>query len=124
MTVTSKFSNSRTDAQLARIQQLLDGLDPFFRVRTTMPARYVQAFLLVAQKEGLSVAEYAKRADQPMTTMSRILLDMSERGRSPGSDDGAGLVEGSENPMDMREKLYALTPKGRALLASIMKGVK
>lgn len=102
------------------IEQLLVSLDPFFRIRGTMPARNVQAFLLVAQKEGLNVTELAKKADMPVTTMSRILLDMGERNRY--FEEGAGLVEGEDNPLNRRERLYNLTHKGRALLASITKG--
>ena len=81
-----------------------------------------QAYLLVAEKEGLSVGEYAKRAGLSGTTMSRNLLDMGERDRN--YEEGAGLVEGKENVLNRREKLYSLTPKGRALLAAITKGTK
>lgn len=113
---------NRSEAQLALIRQTLNALDPFFRIRGTMTARSVQAFLLVAEKEGLSVSEYAKRADMPVTTMSRNLIDMSEC--DSRYDEGAGLIEGRDNPTNRREKIYHLTPKGRALLASLMKGPK
>jgi hypothetical protein len=52
--------------------------------------------------------------------MSRNLLDMGDRNRY--FEEGAGLVEGRDNPLNRREKLYSLTPKGRVLLASITKG--
>lgn len=110
----------RTEAQMAHIQQLLNSLDPFFRVRGTIPARWLQTFLLVAQKEDQTVTELAKRADIAVTTMSRILLDMGERNRY--LEEGAGLLQSVDNVMNRREKLYSLTPKGRALFASIMKG--
>ena len=109
----------RSDAQLAVIRQALAILDPFFKLRATMPARCIQAFFMVAEKEGLSVAEYAKRAGLSPTSMSRNLLDMGERDRN--FEEGAGLVEGRENVLNRREKIYHLTPKGRALLASITK---
>jgi DNA-binding MarR family transcriptional regulator len=82
-----------------------------------MPARQIQTFLLVAEKEGLSVADYAKKAGMSPTTMSRNLLDMGERDRN--GEEGAGLVEGRDNILNRRERVYHLTPKGRALLASI-----
>jgi DNA-binding MarR family transcriptional regulator len=120
MTARTVNNASRTEPQLALIGQLLNVLDPFFRVRGTMPARHVQAYFLVAQKEGQTVTELAKKADMPVTTMSRILLDMGERTRY--FEEGAGLVQGEDNPLNRRERLYSLTHKGRALLASITKG--
>jgi DNA-binding MarR family transcriptional regulator/DNA-binding XRE family transcriptional regulator len=105
------------ELQLAPIQSMLAALDPFFRIRGTMPTRMIQAFLLVAEQENLPVGEYAKRAGIPMTTMSRNLLDLGERDRN--YEEGACLVEGRDNPMNRREKLYRLTPRGRELLASV-----
>jgi hypothetical protein len=37
-------------------------LRPVLDIRNTMPKQYVEAFLLVAMEEGLSVTEYAERA--------------------------------------------------------------
>jgi DNA-binding MarR family transcriptional regulator len=122
MTMRTVNNSSRSEAQLTLIADLLAKLDPFFRIRGTMPLRYVQAYLLVAQKEGQSVTDLAKKADMPVTTMSRNLLDMGERNRY--FEEGAGLVVGEDNPLNRRERLYSLTHKGRALLASITKGAK
>jgi ubiquinone biosynthesis protein COQ9 len=117
MTARTIDRSERNDAQLGLIKQTLTLLTPFFSIRETMPARCIQAFLLVAEKEGLSVGEYAKRAGISPTTMSRNLLDISERDRN--YEEGPALVEGKENVLNRREKLYSLTPKGRALLASL-----
>jgi DNA-binding MarR family transcriptional regulator len=107
----------RSEAQLALIKSMLVSLDPFFRLRPTIPARCVQAFFLVAEKEGLAVTEYAKRGELSPVTMSRNLIDMGERDRN--HEEGPGLVESHENIMNRRETCYRLSPKGRALLASI-----
>lgn len=115
-------SPQRTEAQLAVIDQLRRSLSPFFRIRVTVTARSIHVFLLVAEKEGLSVSEYAKRADMPITTMSRTLLDMSER--DSRFAEGDGLIESRDNPENRREKIYNLTVKGRALLGAIMKAIK
>lgn len=120
MTIRTVNNSMRSEAQLTLISQLLSTLDPFFRIRDTMPLRFVQAYLLVAQKEGQSVTDLAKRADMPVTTMSRTLLDMGDRNRY--FEEGAGLVVGEDNAFNRRERLYSLTHKGRALLASITKG--
>jgi DNA-binding MarR family transcriptional regulator len=123
MTTMSNINSPlRTEAELAFIRQMLDALDPFFKIRTAMPARCIQAFLLVAEKEGLSVIEYAKRGSLNPTTMSRDLLDLGDRDRK--GDEGAGLVRGYDNLMDRRQKAYELTSKGRALLAAITRRVK
>lgn len=81
--------------QAGYIDGMLFALEPFFRLRPTMPARVIQAFFLVAQKEGLSVGEYAQRAGLSPTTMSRNLLDLGESDRR--HEEGAGLVEGTAN---------------------------
>lgn len=112
---------NRSENQLAVIKSMLTGLDPFFRLRPTIPARCVQAFFLVAEKEGLAVNEYAKRGDLSPITMSRNLIDMGERDRN--HEEGPGLVESHENIMNRRETLYRLTPKGRALLATITRAL-
>ena len=111
----------RSEDQTAVIKSMLTGLDPFFRLRATIPARCVQAFFLVAEQEGLPVSEYAKRGDLSATTMSRNLLDMGERDRN--HEEGPGLVESHENIMNRRETLYRLSPKGRALLAAITRAL-
>jgi DNA-binding MarR family transcriptional regulator len=118
MTARTIDRAARSNGEADVIDQILALLNPLFVLRATMPARAIQAFLLVAQKEGLSVGEYAKRAGVSPTTMSRYLLDMGERDRN--YEEGAGLVEGKENVLNRREKLYSLTPKGRALIASIV----
>ena len=119
MKVSVAKSQGRSDEQLELIHHLLAALDPFSSLRPPMTARAVQVFLIVSEKEGLSVTEYAKRADIPITTMSRILIDMGDRDRN--YEEGLGLVESRDNPMNRREKQYYLTQKGRALLASVTK---
>jgi DNA-binding MarR family transcriptional regulator len=111
----------RSEEQTAVIHSMLAGLDPFFRLRPTIPARCVQAFFLVAEKEDMSISEYAKRGGLSATTMSRNLIDMGERDRN--HEEGAGLVESHPNIMNRRESLYRLTPKGRALLAAITRAL-
>lgn len=119
MTMRTVERTERTEPQLALIRDLLRAIPAIRRARATITASGIEAFLLVAQKEGLSVGEYARQASLSVTTMSRHLLDLGERDRN--YEEGAGLVEGRENPMNRREKLYFLTHKGRALLASIQR---
>lgn len=101
------------------VTRLRDSLTPFLALNPRMPARAIETFWMVADKEGLSVDDYARRVGCSPTTMSRFLLDLGERDRK--GDPGAGLVEGKPNVLDRRETLYHLTPKGRELLTSILR---
>jgi hypothetical protein len=102
---------------ISAVSSLLGALQPFFALKGTLPARCIEAFLLVALQEGLSVSEYAERAGISMSTMSRNLLDVGDRNRH--MEEGYGLVTGRHNPMNLREKEYFLTDKGRALVHKV-----
>ena len=80
------------EEELMLVRNLLGALEPFFQLKGTLPPRCIQAFLLVAEEEGLSVNEYARRANMSMSTMSRNLLDIGER--NPHMEKGFGLVPG------------------------------
>jgi hypothetical protein len=58
------------EEELSIVRNLLGALEPFFQLKGTLPTRCIQAFLLVAEDEGLSVSEYATRANMGMSTMS------------------------------------------------------
>lgn len=83
-----------------------------------MPVGKLLSLITVALKEGLTVDDYAKRADISPTTMSRHLLDLGEVDRN--GKPGLGLVEGRINITNQRERIYGLTPKGRDLLSQII----
>lgn len=107
------------DSELLAIDSLLTAINPFFAMSDTIPARSVQAFLLVAQNEGENVQEYARRAQAPASTMSRNLLDIGERNRK--GQPGFGLVIGRKGLENRRTMEYQLTEKGRALIRKIGK---
>jgi hypothetical protein len=54
--------------------------------------------------------------------VSRNLLDIGERNRH--MEEGYGPVAARTNPMNLREKEYYLTDRGRALLHSITRQLK
>jgi DNA-binding MarR family transcriptional regulator len=113
MTNRSKIGENERNA----VKALLGALEHFRAKRRTMPLQYVVAFLLVAEEEGLSVNEYAKRAGVSVSVMSRHLLDIGERNRS--MKPGFGLVTYRANPLELRKHEYMLTDEGRALLHRI-----
>ena len=109
------------EEEISLVRNLLGALEPFFDLKGTLPTRCVQALLLVAEEEGLSVNEYARRANMSMSTMSRNLLDIGERNRR--MEEGFGLVQARNNPMNLREKEYYLTDVG-ALVHKVTRQLK
>jgi DNA-binding MarR family transcriptional regulator len=89
-----------------RAAQLVSDLYPAMTVRALL------AFLVVAEDPGHPMTDYQKVLGMPLSTTSRVLLDLSE-GRRGG--EGFGLLERRDNPMSYRERLYRLSPKGTAL---------
>jgi DNA-binding MarR family transcriptional regulator len=105
--------------EVEAIGDVLEALKPFFVIHENIPARCIQALFLVAHREGRSVADYAKLAEMPASTMSRNLLDIGERNRHMQA--GLGLVVGKRNPENLRELEYSLTPKGRTLVRKFIR---
>jgi DNA-binding MarR family transcriptional regulator len=103
-----------SDSERRAIRIMLAAHEQFRDIRSTMPLQYVVAFLLVAEEEGLSVNDYAKRAGVSVSVMSRHLLDIAERNRN--MKPGFGLVAYRASPMELRKHEYWVTDKGRALL--------
>jgi DNA-binding MarR family transcriptional regulator len=99
------------------ITNLLGAIEPFFALSGRLPARSVQAFLLVASHEGQSVEEYAKRARMSSSTMSRNLADIGEYNRY--NEPGFCLIDRRENPLNRREREFRLSEKGRVLARRI-----
>lgn len=99
-------------------RSLLHALQP---VRE-LPVNKLMTLLTVALKEGLTVDEYAKRADISPTTMSRHLLDLGDIDRN--GKPGLGLVDGRTNVTNQRERVYVLTIKGRSLLAKVVEAIR
>jgi hypothetical protein len=50
-------------------------LRPFFDLKGTLPARSIEAFLLVALEEGLSVGEYARNNPMNLREKEYFLTD-------------------------------------------------
>lgn len=100
------------------VTRLRDTLVPFIALNPRMPARAVEMFWVVCDREGLNVEAYAERVGCSATTASRFLLDLGERNR--WGEPGSGLVEGYTNVLDRRESLYRLTAKGRELRDKIL----
>jgi DNA-binding MarR family transcriptional regulator len=112
----------RNIERLEQLRGLLFAINPFLALNGRMPLRCVQAFLAVAVYPGESVSGYAKRCRLSVSTMSRNLLDIGPRNRNFG--DGLGLLQSRDNPDNRRERIYALTPAGLALLNKVLSALR
>jgi len=78
--------------------------------------------LAILEDPGQSVGVYAKNLDVPLSTVSRQLLDLSI-GRS--GRPGLGFLRRLQDPMNLREINYVVSPKGAAMaqrLAELIMG--
>ncbi|MBB3910172.1 MarR family winged helix-turn-helix transcriptional regulator [Sphingomonas desiccabilis] len=89
----------------------------FSTIRSSMgesiPLQVAHTFVLACQNEGIGVVELAERAGATKATMSRHLLDLSERLRN--GQPGYGLLQRTQDPNNLRSIIYTVTPKGKLL---------
>jgi DNA-binding MarR family transcriptional regulator len=100
-----------------------DAVDLVFRLRQMsgdMPIAQAYCLLLIGRYEGLSVKDIAERADIGMASASRY-VSMFSNWHRPG-EEGLGLVEAVEDPMERRKKIVRLTPKGKQTMSKILGG--
>jgi hypothetical protein len=109
------------------IQSLLQGLDPFLKLRSHIPRhiplREFVVFLHIALDEGNEAIEYAHRLKLRRAQMSKYVHDLADRAR--GGGPGLGLIEfrhKSPNPNN-RMPIF-LTKKGRLVAAAMLKGLR
>lgn len=99
------------------LRRFSNALGKFAELSPTMPVMQVLAFMVVAQNEGKSLGELGKIANIKQSTMSRYLLDLSDKTRIGAA--GYGLVKRESDPQELRRNMYSLTPKGRLLVREI-----
>lgn len=93
--------------------------------RSANPIMTIQAahtLLLVATNPGSSVSELSNISGYKLTTISRNLLDLGARNRK--KEPGLGLVFAEVDPNELRKKLVSLTPKGKALMGTLLNIMK
>lgn len=108
------------EPQKVALAKIMHVTDEVLKLREEMPLTVFKTFLGVALwgqegREGvpLPMVELARNIELPHQTVSRHLRYLGEFER-PGVP-GMGLVEQLENPLNRRQKLTRLTPKGKAL---------
>lgn len=85
--------------------------EEFRAIDSDMPLQTAVMYLLVAQNEGLTMADISKQMELAQSTCSRNIAALSKwhRLNRPGLD----LVVAKEDPVERRRKVVYLTPKGR-----------
>jgi DNA-binding MarR family transcriptional regulator len=83
--------------------------------------------LLIAEGGEVPMADLQRSLGIGASAMSRNIGMLSSTGYRNGGQqqmiDGLALVESWENPLDRRQKLVRLTPKGRGVVTRALKHV-
>jgi len=110
------------DEDAKAIRALLDVMRLFRKESPTIPMSYAMGFLLVALKPGGGSTDYMEDLDTIQPIMSRIMLALAKHERrNRGEDSGFDLIDMANDPLDLRRKRAFLTPRGRALMTSVLK---
>jgi DNA-binding MarR family transcriptional regulator len=109
---------SPDDDGARRLSRLFAVLQVLREVSPTLPASYAQALLAVAMKPGHGSGTYAKDLGVIQPVASRTLLEIGKKTR--GGGPGLGLVDSQQDPVDLRQQRYFLTPKGRKLIDKVL----
>lgn len=104
--------NSTELKKLIRISEVLRS-----SIHPNIPLALVHSFLIAAQHSNEGVNELANRVGMSKSTMSRHLLDLSERLRN--GKPGYGLLKRNHDNPDLREVRYTVTHKGSLVLSQL-----
>lgn len=120
--MAKNFRQSLSETDKADLKKLLMALEPFRKLRATMPLQYIVTYLLVALDEGDGPSDYAARAGVSTSVMSRHMLDIGERNRH--MEEGFGLISQRPDPMELRKHQAMLNDKGKGLANSILRALR
>ena len=83
-----------------------------------MPAAQIYVLMLVTLNEGKSLQELADMSGTRKATMSRYLLDLSDKLRT--GDSGYKLINRDIDPEELRRNMYTLAPRGRHFINNVV----
>lgn len=104
---------------MANHHHLTRAVEVFYGLDKHMTLFQMYCFLLVATNEGQTQNWFERKLDTSNAVTSRTLRKFSEFDK-PGKP-GLNLIETVIDPNDRRFRIVTLTPKGKALVASIRK---
>lgn len=114
----SKEGDALSASDKLELTKLLDILEQFRVLRSTMPVHQVCALLRVAIEPGEGVNHYMQRAGVAQSVMSRHLLDLADTLRN--NEPGMELLTRKQSPISAREAQYFLSSKGRQIVNQIL----
>ena len=99
-----------SDADISGLNALGHALRLFKEIAPNIPASAVEAFIMIATRQGKSISAYARQANVQFNHIARQVADLSrmDRNNRPGLD----FVE-KRAGQNEREVLLYLTPRGR-----------
>jgi DNA-binding MarR family transcriptional regulator len=95
----------------------LDLLNALRRVDPEFPLQYAICLTEIAMNEGISLTQLSERTNLALSTVSRIVGALSTVRQS---GEAYGLVTLKISPKERRRKELSLTPKGWAVMRSVM----
>lgn len=110
------------DGTKASLRAALELLRAFRSVDPEMPMGAAGSFLLIAEGQGLSVADLKARGGSALSSASRYHGYLGRKDRRGGP--GMGLVLAVESPEDVRKKSLRLTPEGRRVMGQLVAALK
>jgi DNA-binding MarR family transcriptional regulator len=111
--MTDVSSESIADQDRSALSALARAMQPFRDISKSIPASGVAAFCFVAMREGKTISDHARMSGVSLTSMSRLIADMSDTNRYGGT--GLGLIDQRADWNDRRQVVCSLTPKGKVL---------
>ena len=109
--------NGSGDHTRATTNGLLRAIREIMEVNQGMPAAQIYVLMTVALNEGKSLVELSQMTGLRQATISRYLLDLSDKLRDGST--GFKLVNRETDPEELRKNMYSLSPKGRHLVKSM-----
>jgi DNA-binding MarR family transcriptional regulator len=113
--VPAEFS----DDDKRMVRSLAEVLEQFTSLRPNIPAHQIIMLLRLALDEGKSQKFYSDNWDFSPSTVSRAILDLSDRTRK--GEEGLGLLDRRVSVRSLREQEVFISPKGRTMLQRIIK---
>ena len=103
------------------IQAILRIIKKFRELDPDIQFSVAQVFLMVAEAgdEGVSLTDIADRGNLGLSSVSRHIAALGKINRR--HEEGFGLVQTHEDPMERRRRLCSLTPRGKAFLSQLVK---
>lgn len=103
--------------QVSPLPKMIRAVEAFRQLNKDILANEMLAFLIVAEKDGISMAELKDVLDLSQASASRNVNFLSQHGAN--EREGLKLVITTENPENRRMKLVHLTPKGKSFKRQI-----